>query len=94
MKRSHEVHEVPPHVTAIGRTHPRRDDANAFFADPAEGPAVLEDCLAQELAEEFLMAATGDESTGEERNEDLSEEVGGPFIVSSGNEEFDYVDED
>jgi len=47
-----------------GSTRP--DDGNAFFRDPAEGPARVNDDLAQVLAEDFLIAATSGEEVNEE----------------------------
>lgn len=71
--------------------HPKRsDDANAFLPDPGEGPARVEDDLAENLAEEFIVAATTAEEPGEDvRDEIVPEELGGPFLEVSASEEFD-----
>jgi hypothetical protein len=68
----------------------RRDDANAFLPDPEEGPARVDDDLAETLAEEFIVAATSAEEASEEvRDEVVPEELGGPFIEVPASEEFD-----
>lgn len=70
------------------RSH-RTDDANAFLPDPEDGPAQARDDLAQELAEEFLKSATSGEYVAEdEMDEEVPEESGGPFVISSGRAEF------
>jgi len=71
--------------------HPKRsDDANAFLPDPGAGPAKVEDDLAENLAEEFLVAATTAEEPGEDvRDEIVPEEMGGPFLEVPASEEFD-----
>jgi hypothetical protein len=62
----------------------RSDDGNAFFADPGDGPAHVKDTLAQELAEEFLIAGTSGEDVAEEVfNGEVDEDLGGPFLVST-----------
>ena len=73
----------------------RHDDGNAFFPDPADGPAFANDELGQELAEDFLASATSADHIAEEtRSALVTEELGGPFIESDGAEEFaDDIDE-
>ena len=67
----------------------RPDDADAFLPDPDGGPAHVKDDLAQELAEEFLMAATSGEYVSEdEMDQEVPEESGGPFVISSSRAEF------
>jgi hypothetical protein len=69
--------------------HGRPDGGDAFIPDPGEGPARTRDDLAEELAEEFLGSATSGEEQGEEGHEQVvPEEEGGPFIPSSGDQEF------
>jgi hypothetical protein len=47
------------------------------------------DPLAQALGEEFLEAATtGEDATLEALNQDMPEEEGGPFVLTSGRDEF------
>ncbi len=63
----------------------RSDDANAFLPDPGEGPARVDDDLAENLAEEFIVAATSAEESGEDvRDEVVPEELGGPFLEVPG----------
>lgn len=81
------------HSAARAHAHQRPDDGNAFFPDPGNGRAVAPDDLAEELAEEFLSAATSGEDASE-REEIVPEENGGPFIQTSGDAEFaDGTDE-
>ncbi len=57
--------------------------------DPGEGPARMKDDLAEELAEEFLTSATSaEESLTDALDRELTEEMGGPFVFSSGKQEF------
>ena len=73
----------------------RDDDGNAFLPDPGDGPALTSDDLAQELAEEFLIAATSGEAIAEDAlNAAVTEDEGGPFVISSASREFAYdIDE-
>jgi hypothetical protein len=88
-------------AAAHARTRP--DDGHAFVEDPTEHEAPptqagedadAADSLAEELAEEFVVAATSNEDVGEQRFEQESvSEVGGPFLeVSSGAELVDDAD--
>ena len=66
----------------------RSDDGRAFIPDPQDGPARSSDDLAEQMAEEFVKAAT----TGEDPAEDLldatvPEEIGGPFVVTTASQE-------
>jgi hypothetical protein len=75
------------HIEA--RATQRHDDGNAFIPDPGEGPALAPDDLAESLAEEFLEAAiTGNEVHTDIVDQRTTEEVGGPFVVTSAGEEF------
>src|SRR5215469_567671 len=59
----------------------------AFLSDGA----YAEDDLAEELGEEFVMTATSGEQAAEDlRNQDVPEEVGGPFVETSARTEFAY----
>jgi len=73
----------------------RQDDADAFFPDPAGGPARAPDDLAEELAEEFLSSATsGEDASNDYYDLVVPEENGGPFVSSSADAEFaDGTDE-
>ncbi len=67
----------------------RSDDGNAFMPDPEDGPAVIQDDLAESLAEDFLEAATRGEEVAEDvREQIVPEELGGPFLETSALEEF------
>lgn len=69
--------------------HGRSDSGRAFLPDLGDGPARAKDDLAEELAEEFLKSATSaEESFPETLEAEQPEEAGGPFIVTSGKEEF------
>ncbi len=63
-------------------------------AGPREGEAFLrgsrsKDDLAEQLGEEFVAAATKGEAEGEDvLNQDVPEERGGPFLVTTGGTEF------
>jgi hypothetical protein len=65
----------------------RTDDANAFMPDPEGGPAMIGDDLAENLAEEYLQAATQGDAD-EDLDQVVPEEIGGPFIETSAAEEF------
>jgi hypothetical protein len=70
----------------------RRDDERAFLLDSRDDVA---DALAAELAIELLEKLTSGEDGGvETRDAFYEEEIGGPFVTSTGGEEFaDDVDE-
>jgi hypothetical protein len=80
-------HLDPKHAASLramseeGRTH---DDDRAFLG--AGQPA---DELAEELGEEAVLAMTsGEDGLTDERDEATEEEAGGPFVTSTGKEEF------
>ncbi len=87
-RRLHPVLVVPPH-------HARADDGDAFVRDPQGGPARSMEQLGETLAEEFLQSATSAEEVSEDiRDEIVPEELGGPFVQHSAEEEFaEGVDE-
>jgi hypothetical protein len=59
----------------------------AFLSDGA----YAEDDLAEEMGEEFVMTATSGEQAAEDfRNQDVPEELGGPFVETSARTEFAY----
>jgi hypothetical protein len=72
----------------------RPDDGKAFLPDPFEPHvrdhrAVARDSLADVLAAEFIASATSAEEVSQEnRDETNLEEVGGPFVETSAQEEF------
>jgi hypothetical protein len=68
----------------------RPDDADAFIREPDSGPVKSNDDLADELARDFVSAATSGEDVADENFEqEVPEEVGGPFVESDGGREFD-----
>ncbi len=78
-------HKAPAHPTRQGRP----DSGDAFLPDPGEGPAHTKDDLAEGLAEGFLTSATSaEDSLPETFDNELPEELGGPFVPSSGKQEF------
>jgi hypothetical protein len=71
-----------------GHPHERPDDANAFLPDPDGGPARAPEDLSERLAEEFVEAATsGQDRDDEVLDATVSEEIGGPFVETSAEEE-------
>jgi len=57
--------------------------------DPGEGPAVINDSLAENLAEEFLESATRGEPVVDDVLEEIvPEELGGPFVETTDGDEF------
>jgi hypothetical protein len=68
--------------------HQRSDDGNAFMPDPEDGPARIRDDLAENLAEDYLQAATQGMEVEEDLDQIVPEEFGGPFVETSAAEEF------
>jgi hypothetical protein len=68
----------------------RSDSADAFIPDPEEHAGQLDDDLAENLAENFVRAATTGESDAEDERHDqiVPEEFGGPFLETSASDEF------
>jgi hypothetical protein len=57
--------------------------------DPGDGPAYIDDSLAENLAEEYLESATrGEPAVDDVLEEIVPEEIGGPFLETSGGDEF------
>lgn len=81
--RRRDSDQRPPRVN-----NHRTDDANAFMPDPEGGPARIGDDLAENLAEEYLQAATQGADAEEDLDQVVPEEIGGPFIETSAAEEF------
>jgi hypothetical protein len=64
--------------------HEDAGDTTAFVQRPRS-----KDDLAEELGEEFVMTATSGEDEGEDvANQDVPEEIGGPFVVTDADTEF------
>ena len=74
---------APPHGP-----HQRSDDGNAFMPDPEGGPARIEDDLAENLAEDYLQAATQGMEVEEDHDQIVPEEIGGPFVETTAADEF------
>jgi hypothetical protein len=72
----------------------RADTADAFIRNPDDGPVNVDDDLAETLAEEFVHSATsGEDQTEAALDQMVPEEIGGPFVETSGEDEFaDDVD--
>src|ERR1044071_479953 len=68
--------------------HQRSDDGNAFMPDPGDGPARIHDDLAENLAEDYVQAATQGMEVEEDHDQIVPEELGGPFVETSAAEEF------
>jgi hypothetical protein len=68
--------------------HRRSDDGNAFMPDPEGGPARIPDDLAENLAEDYLQAATQGMEVEEDHDQIVPEEIGGPFVETSAADEF------
>jgi hypothetical protein len=86
---SHAVPRPMPRALFEPHRQGRTDDADAFIPDPEGGPARTSDDLAESLAEEFLESATSGEDMAEEmQNEIVPEELGGPFVESTAEQEF------
>jgi hypothetical protein len=83
--------EVIPRSSASAgarHRHPRSDDANAFIPDPEGGPAHTNDDLAESLAEGFVLGATQSDEDEVTLDGVVPEEIGGPFVETSGEVEF------
>ena len=77
----------PRPAPAVG-LHRRSDDGNAFMPDPEDGPARIGDDLAENLAEDYVLAATQGPEVEEDLDQIVPEEFGGPFVETTAAEEF------
>ena len=75
-------------LLAPHRARPRSDDGNAFMPDPEDGPARIRDDLAEDLAEDYLQAATQGMEVEEVHDQIVPEEIGGPFVETTAADEF------
>jgi hypothetical protein len=84
----------PARPPTLAKPRGRSDDADAFIHDPGEGPAHTRDDLAEVLAEDFIGAATsGNDVLEDDLERETSDELGGPFVVTSARVELaDDVD--
>lgn len=65
----------------------RSDDGDAFIPE-SEQVSGTSDGVAELMAEQYLRGASGDEAADGTRDDEVSEELGGPFVESSPAEEF------
>jgi hypothetical protein len=105
MRKRSGSHKVRSRLGATEVERPRRDveiervmradSADAFIRNPDDGEMNVDDDLAENLAEEFVHAATSGENQAEEMLDQIvPEEIGGPFVETSAEEEFaDDIDE-
>ena len=84
-------HARPAGSAKENQIHVRRsDDADAFIRDPGSGPARSPDDLANALGRDFVKAATtGEDAAEEDFEQEVPEEVGGPFLESDASREYD-----
>ena len=69
----------------------RPDDADAFIRDDGQERHEIQDSLAAMLADDFLASATsGEETAAEDFEQEVPEDIGGPFLVTDGGREFDF----
>jgi hypothetical protein len=86
-QRANDARGAFPHVDP---EHLKRTDgADAFLGDPDDGGIRTDDDLAEVLGEEFVHSATSAEAMTEDAlDQVVSEEIGGPFVESTPEEEF------
>src|SRR5262249_6266671 len=65
---------VPPRPVPHG-LHRRSDDGTAFMPDPEDGPARIRDDLAENLAEDYVQAATQGMEVEEDHDQIVPEEI-------------------
>lgn len=78
---------MKPRPSNARPSHPRdsEPDANAFIHSARHS----NDDLAEALGEQFLSSATsGEEAAEDAMNEQVTEEAGGPFVITSAGSEF------
>lgn len=90
--RNHAIHEglgtsrgKTRHTTKGRHAERYPDEGWAFLPDPRDGFAGrVSDDLAELLAENFVTSATsGEETSGDPRDEPVSDDVDGPFLGAS-----------
>ena len=84
-RRDHAGHIDPRYAAELrDKSTPRDEGPSGFLERPRS-----KDDLVEELGEEFVQGATSGEYKAEDAlNEDVTEEVGGPFVETSGGTEF------
>jgi hypothetical protein len=74
---------------ALERDVDNEEEPSAMTESPEYIPGVEDDSLAEELGEAAVESATsGDQAAENIRDEDLSEEEGGPFVITRARREF------
>jgi len=74
---------------ALERDVDNEDEPSALSESQEFIPGVSEDSLAEELGEAAVESATsGDQAAENIRDEDVSEELGGPFVITPARREF------
>ncbi|WP_437630733.1 hypothetical protein [Sorangium sp. So ce854] len=82
----------PDFVEAARKSAARTDDRDAFIPDPGDGPTEVVDEFAERIAEQYLASATsGKGDTTEDYEDEVEpEEIGGPFIITTAEQEIGY----
>ena len=86
--RRNTTNGARPQLVPTFGLHQRSDDGNAFMPDPEDGPARIRDDLAENLAEDYVLAATQGPEVEEDLDQIVPEEFGGPFVETTAAEEF------
>jgi len=71
----------------MDKLNKRSDDGDAFIPESAQKSGTS-DGVAELLAEQYLRDASGDGSDETIRDEEVPEELGGPFVETRADEEF------
>ena len=84
-RRDHAGHIDPTYAAELlDKSEPREPDPQSFVEQPRSS-----DDLVEELGEEFVQEVTGAEYKAEDTlNEEVAEEVGGPFVTTGADTEF------
>ena len=98
MRKRSGSHKVRSRLGATEVERPRRDveiervmradSADAFIRNPDDGEMNVDDDLAENLAEDYLQAATQGMEVEEDHDQIVPEEIGGPFVETTAAEEF------
>src|SRR2546430_1401726 len=90
-RRRSSADSARPNRRFTPRARDRSDDANAFFPDPGDGPAHAPEDLSDDLAEQFVEAATtGQDADEQQLDSTVPEEIGGPFVETTAAEEIAF----
>ena len=72
----------------MGKPKQERSDGGDAFIPEAAQISGTSDGVAELMAEQYLRGASGDEGADDTRDEEVPEELGGPFVESRPQEEF------